>query len=110
MWDYPRGSIAYDIKVAAILAFIFLTPSSLFRDQPLLSPARDRVVMLPGTGSETRFGLEESLIVGVPEDQRFEGLAGLLSERTGKARRVVLLEPAGSAEGKVHGYIAVTTP
>jgi len=33
-WSYPRGSLEYDIMVAIILAFIFLTPRHLFRDQP----------------------------------------------------------------------------
>ncbi len=29
-WTYPRGSWQYDLAVAAILAFIFLTPRSVF--------------------------------------------------------------------------------
>lgn len=33
-WSYPRGSLEYDIMVGIILAFIFLTPRSFFRDQP----------------------------------------------------------------------------
>jgi hypothetical protein len=33
-WDFPRGSVFYDLVVALILAFIFLTPAEWFRDQP----------------------------------------------------------------------------
>ncbi len=33
-WSYPRGSLEYDVMVAIILAFIFLTPARVFRDQP----------------------------------------------------------------------------
>ncbi|HWG36928.1 MAG TPA: hypothetical protein VN690_04345 [Terriglobales bacterium] len=33
-WNYPRGTLEYDIMVAVILAFIFLTPRHFFRDQP----------------------------------------------------------------------------
>ena len=110
MWDYPRGSVAYDIKVGAILAFIFLTPASVFRDQPQLSPARDEVVMLPGKGNETRFWIEESLIAGIPEAERRERMSSLLSERTGKTRQVVQLEPVGSKEDQLQGYIAITNP
>ncbi|HEY8056430.1 MAG TPA: hypothetical protein VIE13_11030 [Terriglobales bacterium] len=33
-WSYPRGSLQYDIMVAIILGFIFLTPRHYFRDQP----------------------------------------------------------------------------
>ena len=43
-WDYPRASFPYDIMVALILAFIFLTPADIFRDKPRAS----EVAMLPG--------------------------------------------------------------
>lgn len=33
-WNYPRGSLEYDIMVGIILVFIFLTPRHFFRDQP----------------------------------------------------------------------------
>lgn len=42
-WSYPRGSLQYDIMVAIILAFIFLTPRHWFRDQP--RPATTAVVV-----------------------------------------------------------------
>lgn len=42
-WSYPRGSLQYDIMVAMILAFIFLTPRHWFRDQP--RPAATAVVV-----------------------------------------------------------------
>ncbi len=35
-WSYERGSWQYDLIVLAILAFIFLTPSSWFSDRPTL--------------------------------------------------------------------------
>lgn len=108
MWDFPRGSVAYDIKVGAILAFIFLTPATVFRDQPTLDKAKDNLVMLPVTGSEERFWLESSLVDGIASDDRPERLANLISERTGKPRRVVRLEPLLSSDGKTQGYVAVT--
>lgn len=108
MWDFPRGSVAYDIKVGAILAFIFLTPASIFRDQPTLDKAKDDIVMLPVTGSEERFWLESSLVEGVASGNRSERLAELISDRTGKSRRVVRLEPMLSGDGKTQGYVAVT--
>lgn len=45
-WTYPRGSLEYDIMVAVILAFIFLTPRHVFRDQPRPFPARPVEVTL----------------------------------------------------------------
>lgn len=35
-WSYERGTLPYDLMVLAILAFIFLTPRSWFRDRPTL--------------------------------------------------------------------------
>jgi len=110
MWDYPRGSVAYDVKVAAILAFIFLTPPSFFRDQPQLKRTQDSVVILPSTPSETRFWLEESLVEGIPADQRMEQIGTMLSERTGVSRHAVSLEVLHSATDEVKGYVAVTRP
>lgn len=110
MWDYPRGSVAYDLMVGAILAFIFLTPSAVFRDKPLLSKARDEIVMLPGTSGETRFWLEESLLQTIPADHRMERLSDLLTERTGTQRRAVTLEALRSADDVVQGYVVATRP
>ena len=110
MWDYPWGSIAYDIKVGAILAFIFLTPPAVFQDRPQIDKARDEIVMLPGSSSESRFWLEQSLIGEISESQRFEELSRLISERTGKVRRVVHVEPVESSEGGFSGYVATTRP
>ena len=37
LWDFPRGVWQYDVMVALILAFIFLTPREIFRDYPRAS-------------------------------------------------------------------------
>ena len=34
LWSFERGSIQYDVICAVILAFIFLTPASVFKDRP----------------------------------------------------------------------------
>jgi hypothetical protein len=34
LWSFERGSRPYDVICIVILAFIFLTPSSLFNDRP----------------------------------------------------------------------------
>jgi hypothetical protein len=41
LWSYERGSWQYDVLCLLILAFIFLTPSSLFKkpDQKPAAPA-----------------------------------------------------------------------
>ena len=34
MWSFERGSVQYDVICVVILAFIFLTPSTIFNDRP----------------------------------------------------------------------------
>lgn len=34
LWSYERGTFPYDVMCAAILLFVFLTPGSVFHDQP----------------------------------------------------------------------------
>jgi hypothetical protein len=38
LWTHPRGGVHYDVMVTIILAFIFLTPRTLFRDAPKQPP------------------------------------------------------------------------
>ncbi len=110
MWDYPRGSVAYDVMVGVILAFIFLTPSAVFRDNPLLSKAQGDIVMLSALAAETRFWLDESLILTIPADRQLERLSVLLSERTGQSRQAVSLETLKNEDGTLRGYLVLTRP
>jgi len=34
LWSFERGSVQYDVICVVILAFIFLTPSTIFHDRP----------------------------------------------------------------------------
>jgi hypothetical protein len=34
LWSFERGSVQYDVICVVILAFIFLTPTSVFNDRP----------------------------------------------------------------------------
>jgi hypothetical protein len=38
LWTYPRGGFHYDVMVTIILAFIFFTPRTLFKDAPKQPP------------------------------------------------------------------------
>lgn len=110
MWDFPRGSVAYDIKVGAILVFIFLTPAYVFRDQPTIGKTKDNIVMLPPSSAGERYWLEGGLVEAIPPQERVERVSSLISDRTGRARRVLKIDAMQSGEGAVHGYVAVTAP
>ncbi len=41
LWSFERGSVQYDVICVIILAFIFLTPRSVFNDRPELKRVPD---------------------------------------------------------------------
>jgi hypothetical protein len=106
LWDYPRAGWQYDVIVAAILAFVFLTPREWFRDQPKPSS----IVMVPSERGTQVYWMEPELLTGVAESELTSRAAVLLRTRTGKKQTVVRLEPIFDAERDVRGYMAYTTP
>jgi hypothetical protein len=106
LWDYPRASWQYDLMVAIILAFIFLTPREIFRDQPRAS----NIVRLPGEYGSSVFWVEPELLDSIPEAERSAKIAAMLKARYGKAETVVRLEPIAGNEHEVKGYMAFTRP
>lgn len=100
-WEYPRASWQYDLMVILILAFIFLTPREIFRDQPRALS----VVMLSGS----QFWIEPALLTGLEDSQRMEKVNHLLKTRTGKHHRVSRLEPIFDSEQEIKGFMAYAT-
>jgi hypothetical protein len=101
-WDFPRASWRYDLVVAGILAFIFLTPPEIFNDQPKAAS----IVMLP---SHQGYLLEPALLEDVPADQRASIATSLVRKRF-KTPAVVLHVEAVFDEDALTGYMAFTTP
>ena len=99
-WDYPRASFPYDIMVALILAFIFLTPADIFRDRPRASD----VAMLPG--GIYMIGPEE--LAGKPDAERVKRAAELIRKRYHENVTVLKVEPHVGAEQEVKGFMAYT--
>ena len=95
--------------VGVILAFIFLTPCSWFRDQPR-TPQVSLVALLGAGHGNNVFWIEPELLAGVPEDQRLATLSGILKSRTGKSHAISRLEPVLDSEGEVKGYMAFAKP
>ena len=105
LWDYRRASVQYDVMVALILAFVFITPREWFKDQPKASS----VVMLPGP-SETNgaFWIGADVLSTVPEAQRAAKATELLKTRIGHRQRVIRVEPIIDAEQELKGFMAFT--
>ncbi len=107
LWDYPRGSLQYDVMVALILAFIFLTPREVFRDQP----QPKQVVMVQGEGAGAVFWLEPELLEGVPEEQVRTRVEELIRRKARTGRfTVTRVEPIFDAEKEVKGFMAFARP
>ena len=73
-WDYKRTSWQWDIIVTLILAFIFLTPREVFRDQPRAAS----IQMLP---AQQGFLIEPKLLADVAEGDRPQKAAELVNQR-----------------------------
>ena len=105
-WDFTRGSLQYDVMVALILAFIFLTPRSFFRDQPQPS----EVVMIPSDGGAVVFWIEPDALEGVSAEMHGSLVKELVQEAaTGRRYRVDRIETVSNSEDVVRGYMAYAT-
>jgi hypothetical protein len=96
----------YDVIVVAILAFIFLTPRQIFRDQPKAL----QIAQLPAENGADVFWMEPELLLSVPESQRTEVASKLLKGKFGRSRAVIRLEPVFDSEKDTKGFFAYTRP
>ena len=108
LWDYHRGVWQYDVFVAIIIVFVFLTPQQWFRDQPRLAHA-SQIASLPSHG-ESVFWIESELVTPIPENRRLHELGKILTVRTGKAQQLIRVEPILDAEKEIKGYMAFARP
>lgn len=105
-WDYPRGSRQYDVVVVIILAFIFLTPRGLFRDQPRI-PRANNIAVLPAEQGSGMLWIDPELLRGIPDNQRLSKLNQIL--KTGQP--IVRIQSIyDESEHELKGYIAFTNP
>jgi hypothetical protein len=104
-WDFPRASWQYDVIVALIIAFVFLTPRDFFGDQP--RPAS--VTMIQGADGKDAFWIEADMLAGVPESDRVQRANALIREKARGRHSVVRVEPVLGSEQELKGYMAFTS-
>lgn len=103
LWDYPRASWQYDVMVALILAFIFVTPREIFRDQPRPS----HVAML----EDGKYFLEPDVVpTGAEAGVQIRAAADEIQKRYKFRPEVRRVEAILGAEGELKGYMAHTRP
>src|SRR5690349_3160210 len=94
-WNFQRTSWQWDIIVTLILAFIFLTPRDLFRDQPRAAS----IQMLP---SQQGFLIEPKLLANVPEADRPQKAEELVNRQFKNHKIITHVAPVrDEAEGEI---------
>ena len=110
-WSYERGSWQYDIIVAVILAFIFLTPHSWFQRDPNLGMVDLRhvqgVVEIAHDKTRHTYVIDARLVQFRSSVQPAAAVQEILQERLGRPYRVVSVEPVHDQEGVILSYRAV---
>lgn len=106
LWDFPRASWQYDILVALILGFIFLTPRDVFHDQPRAAS----VEILPGEQGMNLFWIAPELLDGVPSEARIAKASALVNQRYKRRQTIIRVEPIRDAEMDITGYMAYARP
>ena len=103
-WDFKRTSWQWDIIVTLILAFIFLTPRDVFRDQPRAAS----IQILPAPQG---FLIEPKLLSNVPEAEQPAKASELVNQRFKIHTTITHVEPVyDDSEEEITGYMAYSTP
>jgi hypothetical protein len=110
-WSYERGSWQYDIMCAVILAFIFFTPRSWFRDRPTLQLSDLRhiqgVVEIGHGKNWHSYQIDSRLVESVSPEKPEEGVRQILERRLKKPVNVQSIEAIRDPNNVVLGYMVV---
>lgn len=111
LWRYRRGAWQYDVIVALILAFIFLSPRSLFNDRPSEPVVREIEIGDAGGGLRV-FWVETDGLKGTVPDSPDNNpqLQELVRGRSGSDLNIVKTETVRDEAGNVRGYLIYHRP
>ena len=100
-WDFARGSWQYDVMVGLILVFIFVTPKSIFRDQP--KPANVAIL-------RNGFWIDPQVLAGVAEGEILSKASSVVNAKYKTHTVIVNVDPIYNDEQELEGYMAYTKP
>jgi hypothetical protein len=109
-WKYGRGTWQYDLMVAAILLFIFLTPKRLFHDEPLPLSVSERVTLESQTGNESIYRLRAEVFSHYKDIQTDnQALTRVIQEELQKSLhrslKVTRIEPILDENNNLEGFL-----
>lgn len=107
-WSYERGTWQYDLIVAAILAFIFLTPRSWFQKAPTLGMVDLRhvqgVVEVSHDKERRTYMVDARLVQSRAPEAPEDAIRDILQERLHKQYRVLSIETVQDKNSVILGY------
>ena len=110
-WVYERGSWQYDIILAVILAFIFLTPRSVFNDRPTLQLSDLRhfqgVIEVGRAKDGWHYLVDSRLVESMGVDKPEEAVREILQRHLHKPFAIKSVEPTRDRNNVVLGYAVV---
>ena len=110
-WVYERGSWQYDIICAVIVAFMFLTPRSVFNDRPTLQLSDLRhfqgVIEVGRAKDGWHYLVDSRLVESMGAEKPEDAVHEILQRRIRKPFTIKSVEPTRDNANVVLGYAVV---
>ncbi len=112
-WSYERGSWQYDVIVAVILAFIFLTPRSWFHKAPTLGLSDLRhvqgVIEVSHQKDEWTYLVDARLVQARQPEPPDQAVRAILSESLHRQFTTISVDTIQDKNGILLGYKVVAS-
>ena len=103
LWTHPRGGLHYDVMVTLILAFIFLTPRSTFKDSPSYRPVHPNEIVVRQDGPNSFIYDVAASAISADEQDTSAALERVIEPMTGNIE-VSRYTELRDTSGKLTGY------
>ncbi|MBV8208383.1 MAG: hypothetical protein JO041_16480 [Acidobacteria bacterium] len=108
-WTYPRGSVHYDVMVTLILLFIFVTPSRVFHDKPVVrTPHQTEVVVDSDGANRMRYRVAASAVQPGDDAEIRQSLRAIIEPISGEVE-LTRVEIVRDKTGRITEYRAWAT-
>jgi hypothetical protein len=118
-WTYERGTVPYDIAVAAIVLFVLLTPRSWYHDRPQMEPTKQEAGIVQTADDEKAgtqtFNVDPRLLASpLPktelEHQLHDAIRKNVQDLQGRPFQIVKSEPVLDKDGNVVYFVVTIKP